>query len=139
MYANTLNTNEIKNAAGTEKEFQRIKLGDGKTEFALIGESPSAPHRLIISHQETGSGMSRRRRSVIRFNKTFVSSFDSTIFPTDSAYIVLDRAIGHQSDDTTPKEVLANLMSLVASLGATTTILYDGTGTGASNMLSGGI
>jgi len=139
MLANTLVTNEIKNASGTEQEFQRLKLGDGRTEFALIGESPAVPHRLIVSHQETGSGINRRRRSVIRFDKTAVSVYDGTRFVKDSCYVVMDRSIGDQSDDTVPKLLLANLMSFLATTGAGTTVLFDGTGTGASNLLSAGI
>lgn len=139
MLANTLNTNEIKNASGTEQEFQRLKLGDGRTEFALIGESPANPHRLIVSHQETGSGVNRRRRSVIRFDKTTISAFDTSRFVKDSAYVVLDRSIGDQTDDATSKTLLANLMSFLATTGAGTTVLFDCTGTGASNLLTSGV
>lgn len=139
MIANSLTTNEIKNAAGTEKEFQRLRTDGRSTEFGLITETPSTPHRMTVSHTETGSGTSRRRRSLIRFDKTFQSGIDTTVFPKTSAYVVLDRPLGHESNDDNEKEVLANLMSFLASLGASTTILYDCTGTGASNMLSGGI
>jgi hypothetical protein len=139
MLANTLVTNEIKNAAGTEKEFQRLKSDGRSTEFGLITETPSLPHRMKVSHNETSSGLSRRRRSVARFDKSFISSYDTTKIVTCSAYVVLDRPIGHEADDTNCKEVLANLMSGLASLGASTTILYDCTGTLATNLLSGGI
>jgi hypothetical protein len=139
MIANSLTTNEIKNAAGTEKEFQRLQTDGRSTEFGLITETPSTPHRLTVSHNETGTGVNRRRRSLIRFDKTFQSAVDTTVFPKTSAYVVLDRPLGHETTDDNEKEVLANLMSFVASLGASTTILYDCTGTGASNLLSGGI
>lgn len=139
MLANTLNTNEIKNASGTEQEFQRLKMGDGRTEFAKIGESPANPHRLIVSHQETGSGTNRRRRSVVRFDLTTISSFDTSRFVKDSCYVVLDRSIGDQTDDSTSKTLLANLMSFLATTGAGTTVLFDCTGTGASNLLTAGI
>jgi hypothetical protein len=139
MLANTLVTNEIKNASGVEIEFQRTKQGEGWSEYAQIGELPSQPHRMRISHQETGSGVNRRRRSVVRFDRTYQSYYDTTRFVKDSAYIVIDRSIGDQSDDAWPKLLLANIMSFCATTGAGTTVLFDGTGTGASNLLSGGI
>lgn len=139
MLANTLNTNEIKNASAAEMEFQRIKLGDGRTEFAKISESPALPHRLIVSHVETGSGVARRRRSLVEFNNTQASVWDGTKFVKDRVYIVCDRSIGAQSDDTTPKLLLANLGSFMFTLAGGTAFLYDGTGLGASNLLSAGI
>jgi hypothetical protein len=139
MAFTTLVTNEIKNAAGTEREFQRLSSGDHKAEFALIGESPSLPHRMNVSHAESGSSTSKRRRSVIRFDKTVAGTVDTTKTAKCSAYIVLDRNIGNEADDTNAKEVLANLMSLCATTGAATTVLFDCTGTGASNLLSSGI
>lgn len=46
MLSNTLVTNEVKNAAGTEVEFQRISTGTRSTEFAATSETPAAPNRL---------------------------------------------------------------------------------------------
>lgn len=137
--SNTLVTNEIKNAAGTEIEFQRLTFGDGRAEFAKLAESPGFPHRMSISHQESGSGVTQRRRSVIRFDYTATGAIDSTQKVKDSCYVVLDRNIGNVTTDDNAKLVLANLMSFLASLGANTTILYDCTGTGASNLISRGI
>jgi len=139
MLSNTLNTNEIKNAAGTEVEFSRIATNERSTEFAQITEAPSAPHRLQVSHLETGSGLKKRRRSVVRFNKTVVSTVDSVTPVTISAYAVLDAPVGALVASTEMANVLAELMSFMASLGASTTILYDGTGNGAATLLSGGL
>jgi len=139
MLSNTLNTNEVKNSAGTEQEFSRLSTSDRQTVFALIGEPPAAPHRLSISHQESGSGLRKRRRSVARFDKTVTSTVDSVTPVTVSAYIVLDSPVGALVANTEPTHVLANLISFVASLGASTTILYDGTGNGATALLSGGL
>lgn len=141
MLSNTLNTNEIKNSAGTEVEFQRIDGGAGprSAEFAQISENPSLPYRLKISHQESGSGLKRRRRSLIRFDKTTMSGVDSTLPITTSAYIVLDHPVGASSSSAEAANVLANLMSFTASLGTSTTILYDGTGNGAVTLLTGGL
>jgi hypothetical protein len=139
MLTNTLNTNEIKNAAGSEEEFTRLSTEGRSTTFARINEQPSYPHRLIISHVETGSGLTRRRRSVVRFDKTVVGQVDATETMRASAYLVLDSPIGNQTTTALSADVIANLVSFCASLGATTTILFDGTGNGAASLISGGI
>lgn len=139
MLNNTLNTNEIKNAAGTEVEFTRISIGNRQTEFAAISETPSYPNRLTITHQEIGSGLSKRRRSLVRFDKSAAGQVDTAQAMKSSAYLVLDAPIGQMTTTDLPKDVLAQLVSFVASLGASTTILYDGTGNGAAAALSGGI
>jgi hypothetical protein len=139
MLSNTLNTNEVKNSAGTEVEFSRLSTNDRKTEFAQIAETPSLPYRLTISHQETGTGLKKRRRSLVRFDKTSISGVDSVTPITTSAYIVLDHPVGASTTSAEAANVVANLMSFVASLGASTTILYDGTGNGAVVLLQGGL
>jgi hypothetical protein len=139
--SNTLVTNEIKNAAGTEVEFQR--LGDGPTSrstvFAQVSEAPARPHRLNISHSESGSGLKKRRRSLVRFDKNVVSTVDAATTVTISAYAVLDAPVGAMAASTEFSNVLAELMSFMASLGASTTILYDCTGNGAATLLNGGL
>ena len=139
MLTNTLNTNEVKNAAGTEVEFTRLSIGDRKTEFAMISETPALPNRLIISHQETGTGLNRRRRSVVRFDRTTAGEVDTTLNVKSSCYLVADLPIGNLAASTAPKAVLAQLIAFVASLGASTTILYDCTGNGADCLINGGI
>lgn len=139
MITNTLNTNEVKNAAGAEREFSRLSISDRATEFSIVGESPAAPHRLKISHQETGSGLKLRRRSVVRFDITSTSDVDTVTPVTTSCYCVLDAPIGATLTNVKAAEVLANLMSFLATTGAATTVLFDGTGTGATAMLTGGI
>lgn len=139
MLSNTLVTNEVKNSAGTEVEFGRISMGVRSTEFAASSETPSAPHRLKISHQEAGDGIRKRRRSVVRFDKTVIATVDDVTPVTISAYCVLDHPVGALEANTEPTNVLAELMSFMASLGANTTILYDGSGNGATTLLSGGL
>jgi hypothetical protein len=139
MLSNTLNTNEIKNSAGTEIEFQRLSISDRQTVFAQITETPSAPHRLTISHLESGKALTKRRRSLVRFDKTVVSTVDNVTPVTISAYAVLDTPVGALVANTEPTNVVAELMSFLASLGASTTILYDGTGNGAAALLNGGV
>lgn len=137
MLSNTLVTNEVKNAAGTEVEFNRISTADRKTEFALNGELPGLPNRLIISHQEIGSGASKRRRSLVSFRKTVAGTDTSPV--TTIANLTLDIPIGNLSTFDCPKDVLAQMMSFVASLGATTTILFDCSGNGAVSLIHGQI
>jgi hypothetical protein len=139
MLSNTLNTNEVKNSAGTEVEFTRLSIGDRATVFAQIAETPSSPHRLSIKHLESGTGMKLRRRSLVRFDKTVVSGVDSITPITISAYSVADLPVGAMTSSAEAAHVIAELMSFLASLGATTTILYDGTGNGAAALLSGGL
>jgi len=139
MLSNTLNTNEIKNRSAAEVEFTRLSTGDRKTVFAKVSETPSQPYRLTIAHQETGSGMTKRRRGVVRFDLTSISGVDSITPITTSAYIVLDAPIGAASTSNDAADVLANLMSFCATTGAGTTVLFDGTGNGSQVLLTGGI
>jgi hypothetical protein len=139
MLSNTLNTNEVKDSAGAEVEFTRLSIADRKTVFAKIGETPSLPFRLTIQHQETGSGLKLRRRSVVRVDKTTISGVDSITPITNSAYIVLDTPLGASTTSAEAANTLAALVSFVASLGASTTILYDGTGNGAAVLLGGSL
>lgn len=139
MLSNTLNTNEVKNSAGTEVEFDRLLSEGRRTVFKQIAETPSAPHRLTVSHIESGQGMTQRRRSVVRVDKTTTSGVDSVTPITTSAYIVMDIPVGASSTLAEAANVLAEVISFTASLGASTTILYDGTGNGAVALLNGGL
>jgi hypothetical protein len=75
----------------------------------------------------------------VRVDKTVVSTVDDVTPVTISAYIVLDHPVGALEANTEPAHVLANLLSFCASLGATTTILFDGTGNGATSLLNGSL
>lgn len=139
MYPTTLNTNEVKNAAGTEQEFSRLSTSERQLVFALVGEVPSTPHRLTISHLETGSGLSQRRRSLVRFDKVINGQVDTTKTVKLSAYAVVDLPVGQLTSLTAATDLVANLVSNLASKGASTTILYDGTGYGAEALLNGSL
>jgi hypothetical protein len=136
MLATNLTTNEVKNAAGTEVEFLRIESSGRKVVFAQSGEAPALPHRLTISHSESGVGIKAVRRSVIRFDKTSLSDTDSETPITNTAYIVTSSPVGLMADYDELKAVLAELTSFVSTLG-NNTFLYDGTGTGAAALLAG--
>jgi hypothetical protein len=137
MYPTTLNTNEVKNAAGTEQEFGRIQTSDRQLIFALLTEVPSKPHRITISHSETGDGITRRRRSLVRIDKSIVGEVDTTKIERVSAYAVVDAPVGNLNAVTEISNTVANLVSNLASQGASTTILYDGTGYGAAALING--
>lgn len=139
MLSDSLVTSEVKKADGTEVEFSRISISERATEFQQVAETPASPHRLRISHLETGSGINKRRRSLVRFDKTVISTVDNETPVTVSCYAVLDTPVGALTTNAEPTNVVAELMSFMASLGATTTILYDGTGNGAAVLLSGGL
>lgn len=139
MLSNTLNTNEVKNSAGSEVEFTRLSTQDRSTVFAQIAETPSQPHRLSISHQETGTGMKKRRRSVCRIDKTVISGVDSVTPITCSAYVVLDIPVGASTTLAESTNSLAELLSFMATTGQATAVLFDGTGNGAVALLNGGL
>jgi hypothetical protein len=138
--SNSFVTNEIKNSAGTEIEFNRYATGPGRSlVYAQVAESPALEHRLTISHQEIGSGIKLVRRSLVRFDKTVMSTVDTTLPVTVSFYQVAVIPQGALLALTEPTHVCAELMSFCASLGASTTILYDGTGNGASVLINGSL
>lgn len=135
--ANELVTNEIKNAAGTEVEFTRISSKDRASEFKCKTEVPSQPYRLLINHQEIGTGMKKRRLSRIKFSKVSLSGVDSVTPIESSVNLALTFPVGGSLDSTVVKDLLANMMSFVATTGAATTVLFDGSGTGAKVLVDG--
>lgn len=137
MLASTLNAGDVKNSAGTGTVYSRVSSNTNGTEFASSAETPSRPDRFKVSHQTTGSGFTRKRRSVIRFDYTHASDVDATKNVVTSFYVVGDIPVGAVVSTTPIKDALAKLLSLVAGTAAGTTILYDGTGNGAICLLRG--
>jgi len=139
MLTNTLNTNEIKDSTGAEVEFERLSTGPGAvTIFKKIAETPGIPHRLTISHASSGSGKATVRRSLVRFDCDYANqtTYEKMTF---SAYVVVVVPEGMSDTLTIPKNVLANLMSFLATTGSGTTVLFDCTGTGAQALINGNI
>jgi hypothetical protein len=68
-----------------------------------------------------------------------MSTVDTSLPVTVSAYVVLDAPVGALTANTEVANVVAELMSFLASTGADTTIKFDCTGNGASLLLSGGL
>jgi hypothetical protein len=137
-FPTNLQTNEVKDAAGAEIEFLRFDSGQPrKIVFAKSGESPAYEHRLDVTHLETGTGLKRRRRSRLAVRIGHLSSVDNLTPVFTLGYVILDSPLGAITDFTIPTKCMANIMSVVASQGATTTILYDGTGYGAAALING--
>lgn len=131
----TLNTNEVKNAAGTEIEFlYRDEVGRMR-EYAASGEAPNLSHRLKVSHQEVGKGTELVRRSVSRVDKTVVGA--SGTKRVISFYKVGVIPVGDLADLTVVKDVSAELDSFCCTTGAATTVLFDGSGYGDSAIING--
>lgn len=134
----TLNTNEIKNAAGTEIEYFLKHNGPGAyKEFAKVGEQFNLPDRLTVKIQESGTGINKRRRTATRFDETVMSGVDTALPVTGSVYLVSDFPIGALTNSNIATSLLAKIMSFLASDGSGTTILYAGTGTGAKVHING--
>jgi len=138
MLANTLNTNEVKDSSAAEVEFTRLKTEGRKTVFAKIGESLAYEHRLSISHTESGTGINKNRRSAIRVDISTPSTVDASRVVVASAYTVIQVPIGGLTATTIPKDSLAELLSFVGTTDGST-LLHNGTGTGAAALLSGGL
>lgn len=139
MLASTLNTNEVKDRAGVEIEFQRLLSSDRSCEYGKITELPGYPFRLVVSHVEIGSGTSRKRRSLVRFEKTSAGAIDTTVSAKTLAYVVCEIPIGNAATYDDAKDVLAALMSFLATTGAATTVLFDCSGNGAKALIEGSV
>jgi hypothetical protein len=132
-----LNTNEVKNSAGTEVEFSRLAALDRSVTFAQVGEVPNLEHRIKVSHLETGSGSERVRRSVVRVDKDILGA--SGKVRTISFYMVASIPTGDMAALTEAAHVAAELNSLCSTTGAASTVLFDGTGYGSAALINGSL
>jgi len=139
MLSNTLNTNEVKNASGAEVEFQHLSQEARTRSFAQIAEVPSRPHRLSIAHREVGAGFKLTRQSKVGFTKTVISDVDNVTPVTITCNVTMNIPVGAMGAITEAANVLAEALSFCASDGTSTTILYAGTGNGASALLNGSL
>lgn len=133
--ATVLNTNEIKNSAGTEVEFTRKSAEGSTVVYAVTTEAPNREHRFKVQHQEIGAGVEEKRRSNIQFWKQITGASGTPRLVRWS--LTGELPIGDIADYTEPKNVLAELMSFVASTGADSTIKFDCTGNGADALVNG--
>jgi hypothetical protein len=133
MLPNTLVTNEVKNAAGTELEFGRQKEEGPSVTFKYKLEPPNLPHYIRFSHREVGKGTELRSQSVEEVVKTVVGV--SGVPRKVITRITTDFPIGDLATMDEPKNVLAEAGSLAFLDGTGTTFLFAGTGLGASALL----
>jgi len=130
-----LNTNEIKNSAGTEVEFTRKNTAGSVIEYATITEAPNRKHRFKVQHQNTGTGLEEKRRSNVKFTKEVTGASGAVRSITWSC--TMEIPVGDLADYTEAKNVNAEGLSFCASTGADTTIKFDGTGNGSDCLVNG--
>ena len=133
-----LTTNEVKNSSAAEVEFLQISSTGSSRILAKSGEAPNGPHRITISHQESGVGIKKRRRSVLRVDLVGQGADTLNTPVTHSAYLVVDIPVGNVNSLNDTKDVVAELGSLAFTQG-TSTFLYDGTGNGTNALLLGAL
>lgn len=137
MLTDLLNTNEVKNAAGTEVEFETWDKSGRSHTWKQVTEPPNREHRMRVIHTTAGEGEDTVRRSNLSISKeiTGVSGkkrkviFSGTLTSPD----------GDIADQTELKNVIAEFMSVMATTGAATTVLFDCTGNGADALTYGRI
>lgn len=134
-FPTNLVTNEVKDSTGTEVEYLRYSSPGSELVFAKSGEAPNLEDRLTVAHAEISAGVARRRRSKVGFSVDITGN--SGVIRTINVYQVADIPVGDISDLTVVTAVVAKLMSVIASKGASTTILYDCSGYGAEALVNG--
>jgi len=132
-------TNEVKNIAGTEVQYNRIRNSEREVVYEYESVSPSLPDRITVTHEEVGQGTKKRRRSRVRVDFTTAGEVDTATPAPCVANLSLDIPIGNITELDIAKQCLARLLSFCASTGADTTVKYDCTGTGAAALVSGSL
>lgn len=135
-----LTSNEVKDRAGTEREFSDRGDVEGSRarEWNASTEAPAYPERLRVQHREVGKpGVTLRRQSNITFKKTVVSQVDTSTPAEIRMSISLDVPQGHLTDLNAVKDVVAWANSFLSTTGAGTTVLFDGTGYGSAALING--
>jgi len=138
MISDNLNTNQVKNAAGTEIEFELKSRSENRAEWKKTSEVPGLPFRLVVQHQNIGSGVNQRRRSNLSILKLNQGGIDALKSVKTVCSFTLDIPVGNMPNQNLDdaKEVLAAAISMIASTGADTVVKFDGTGTAASALLN---
>jgi hypothetical protein len=139
MFPTNLTTNEVKDRAGTEREFMDRGDQAGRTrEWGAVTEAPAYQERIKLQHREVGKqGPTLRRQSNITFRKVVVSQVDSVTPVEIRLSVTLDIPQGSLTDLNAVKDVVAWANSVLSTTGAGTTVLFDGTGYGAAALING--
>lgn len=139
MLSNLLNTNEIKNSAGTEVEFGRRgnpTKNANAIEYYALTEGLVTKHTFLVSHQVVGKGKQEQIQSVVIFRKTVISTVDSQTPCTFVGQLKLTSPSGLMLTTAESANVLSELGSFCFLTGADSTFKYDGTGTGGAALLN---
>lgn len=139
-----LTTNEVKNAAGVEIEFNRLgalSSNPRSLEFAYASEQPARPFRMAWAHQELGTERARIRQSVQKTNYTVPTTnlVDTTRSTTVTVQTKVTVPIGNLTSLADVKDAVAAHVSALASRGADSTILFNCTGVGAEALVNGSL
>lgn len=138
MLNNNLNTNEVKDSAGLEVEFQHLRYPTPQSrEFSKVGELYNLPHRLIVSHQEVGANLLRRRRSMYQVRKSVVGVSGATVVIVSTHSI--DIPVGDLNSNDEVENVMAEGGSFGFLDGTGTTFLFAGTGLGCVALKDGSL
>jgi hypothetical protein len=136
--ADNLNTNELKNEAGTEVEYLNFDKGSRMKEWFKSGEVPGLPSHLKIQHREIGEGVDKKRQSNISLYITEIGSVDTTKQAKSIGSFSTTVPIGNIPNFAKITTVMACLGSLCYTNG-TNTFVYDGTTPGAAALINGTI
>jgi hypothetical protein len=133
-----LNTNEVKDRAGTEVEFTFFDDSKPRSrEWQRSNQAPYLIESIKVQHRDVGKpGFFLVRQSNLRIVKNVLSLVDnSTIVPIISSHS-LQIPIGALTTFDAVKDVVAYHNTLMATINGTT-VLFDGTGTAAAAMIAG--
>lgn len=135
MLPTSLLTNEVKDRAGVEVEFEHWSL-EGRTHiYTRKGGNPSLLNQLKIAHSETGKGFGLVRRSLNRVDLTVVGKSGKPV--VISMYKNAVVPLGELDDLNAVTDCLAMLNSFCCTTGAATAVLFDGSGNGDSTLING--
>lgn len=94
---------------GAAESFARVKVEGQKATYKVLVRASNNECFLTISHADTGSGVSRRTRSLFRIDDNITLS-DAVTPGVNSIQLVIDRPVS-QATDTAVLEALAKLVN----------------------------
>lgn len=78
----------IADSSSANVTFSATSVSGGKAEYADSSRSIDSPRILTVNHQDAGSGSAKRRRHLVRFDRTEVDAEGNT--GTATVYAVID-------------------------------------------------
>lgn len=139
MLAVDLNTNEVKNSAGTAVPFTQVRKKPSGVTYEQTGGNPSLMQVIEVDHEIIGSGSKLVRNSRVQIKYPILGN-DGITKVTVVANLKLSVPVGQINDLAAPKNVLAYMGQLLANkAGAGTTVVLDGTSTLAVPLAAGSL